>query len=52
MILQLEKEGLIYNLDEYPSYNSFEECYTSWIGKFVTNYYEENHRPYTYHSFI
>lgn len=52
MLLQLEKDGLLYNLDEYPSYNSFEECYSSWLGKFVSNYYEDNHRPYTYHSYI
>lgn len=52
MILDMEREGLIHNLDEYPSRNCLDKCYTSWFQTFVDNYYDDTHRPFTARNYM
>ena len=46
LLLQLEAEGYIHNLDEFPSPLAFTHNYTYWGESFVDSYYEETHRAY------
>ena len=52
MVLQLERSGFISNLDQYPSRNALDVCYTSWFENFVNNYYDETHRPFTGRNYV
>ena len=52
MVLQLEADGFINNLDEYPSKNALDTCYTSWFESFVNTYYDETHRAFTARNYV
>ena len=52
MVLQLESDGLINNLDELPSRNALDICFTSWFEPFVNNYYDETHRAFTAKNYV
>lgn len=45
-LLQLESDGHVNNLDEYPSLFAFSNTYTFWFDEFIDNYYEETHRAF------
>lgn len=47
MVLELEHDGFINNLDEYPGKMALERNYTSEFEPFIDKYYEESQRPYT-----
>lgn len=52
MVMQLEHDGFINNIDDYPSRFAVDSGYSSWFESFVTNYYNDTHRPYTAKSYM
>ncbi len=52
MLLQLEADGHITNLEQYPAMEAFEKNYTHWFEEFVDSYYEDTHRPYMAKNYV
>lgn len=46
MLLQLQHDGHINNLEEYPAMDAFQKNYIYWFDEFVESYYDDTHRPY------
>jgi hypothetical protein len=46
MLLQLETDGHINNLEEYPALLAFEQNYIHWFEEFIEGYHDDTHRAY------
>ena len=46
MLLQLESDGIIHNLEQYPAMEAFYNNYTHWFDDFIDTYHDDTHRPY------
>eukprot|EP00919_Chromeraceae_sp_WS-2016_P039162 GHVR01093460.1.p1 GENE.GHVR01093460.1~~GHVR01093460.1.p1 ORF type:complete len:100 (-),score=0.21 GHVR01093460.1:898-1197(-) len=46
MLLQLEADGHINNLEEYPALYGFENNYIHWFDEFIDAYFDNTRRPF------